>query len=308
MLYFQLREIYFAKYFLRLVLLFAHSFLRRNITTDRNKFRRLRRVQSHARGLIHRELDDSLLHADYFHRIKYFRLNAARLRCIKYIRFVDSIFRTTYFHLDLAASNNKAKCSSSNSQLLFTFAIPKYSGALPLQYYSKYTQHWGLCHYFVTTNTLDYLVKFFSSLDISTSAKWIYFRLNGIIFFGSMDSSSSAYWILFHRIHLIRFIYMNITGLLLYNITRGVSGHWIFHRGLLLDLFSSADSSSILLDSLVQWINLLWLLLELFSSDQWIHPLWYQRIHLLWVLLDSSGQWIHPLWYRWIYLQYMLYI
>jgi hypothetical protein len=40
---------------------------------------------------------------------------------------------------------------------------------------------------------------------------------------------------------------MNITGLLLYNITRGVSGHWIYHQGLLLDLFSLVDSSSMVI-------------------------------------------------------------
>jgi hypothetical protein len=40
---------------------------------------------------------------------------------------------------------------------------------------------------------------------------------------------------------------MDITGLLLYNITRGISGQWIYHRGLLLDLFSSADSSSMVI-------------------------------------------------------------
>jgi hypothetical protein len=42
-----------------------------------------------ARGLAHRELDDSLLHADYFHRVKYFWLNAARIRHIDCVFFIE---------------------------------------------------------------------------------------------------------------------------------------------------------------------------------------------------------------------------
>jgi hypothetical protein len=42
-------------------------------------------------GLTRRELDDSLLHADYFHRVEYFRLNAACLCYIGCVRFADSI-------------------------------------------------------------------------------------------------------------------------------------------------------------------------------------------------------------------------
>jgi hypothetical protein len=36
-----------------------------------------------------RELDDSFLHADYFHRVKYFWLNAARIRHIDCVFFID---------------------------------------------------------------------------------------------------------------------------------------------------------------------------------------------------------------------------
>ncbi|KAK1599849.1 hypothetical protein QYE76_016696 [Lolium multiflorum] len=98
-----------------------HTHQQNGVAEHRNKLRLFHRAQSlrsgnHpptrtrlASGLARRELDDSLLHADYFHRAKYFLLHAARLRCIKYVRFVDSICRKTYFHLDFAAFNNKAK-------------------------------------------------------------------------------------------------------------------------------------------------------------------------------------------------------
>jgi hypothetical protein len=71
---------------------------------------------------------------------------------------IDSIFRTTYFHLDLAASNNKAKCSSSESQLFVYFCytrifgdcaitilqqIHSTLGALPLLHYHKYIRLLG---------------------------------------------------------------------------------------------------------------------------------------------------------------------
>jgi hypothetical protein len=95
------------------------------------------------RGFAHRELDDSLFHADYFHRVKYLRLNATWLRCIKYTPFVDSICRTTYFNLDFVASNNKAKCFVPKSQSSFIFVTPEYSGAATLHHYSKFTDIQG---------------------------------------------------------------------------------------------------------------------------------------------------------------------
>jgi hypothetical protein len=52
-LYFQLRKIYSAKYFSARILLFACSFLRPNIITDRNKFLLLRREQSPIADLTH---------------------------------------------------------------------------------------------------------------------------------------------------------------------------------------------------------------------------------------------------------------
>jgi hypothetical protein len=71
------------------MLLFTRRFLRSNTTLDRNNLRLLRRVQSHARGLARRELDDFLHHADYFHRVKYFWLNAARIRHIDCVFFIE---------------------------------------------------------------------------------------------------------------------------------------------------------------------------------------------------------------------------
>jgi hypothetical protein len=61
-------------------------------------------------GLACRELDDSLLHVDYFHHVTYFWLNAARL-C-----FIGCVRHMTCFHIGSAASDNKAKCSSSSSR------------------------------------------------------------------------------------------------------------------------------------------------------------------------------------------------
>jgi hypothetical protein len=78
-LYFQLRKIY-IKYFLARTIICA-QFLHRNITADRNKLRLFHRAQSPRSGarpptctrftreLTHHELDDSLFHADYFHRV-----------------------------------------------------------------------------------------------------------------------------------------------------------------------------------------------------------------------------------------------
>jgi hypothetical protein len=72
---------------------------------------------------------------------------------------------------------------------LFTFAIPKYSGATSLPHYSKYTRYSWLCHYFVTTNIFSYLVNLFSLvLDISSPAQCNYFlQFSEIIFFGSVE-------------------------------------------------------------------------------------------------------------------------
>ena len=57
------------------------------------------------RELTHRELDDSLFYADYFHLVEYFRLNAALLRCIGYVCLIDCIHRPTCFLDNFAASD-----------------------------------------------------------------------------------------------------------------------------------------------------------------------------------------------------------
>ena len=139
-----------------------------------------------ARGLVHRELDDFLFHADYFHHVKYFRLNTARFRCIKYVRFVDSICRTTYFNLDFVASNNKAKCFVPKSQSSFIFVTPEYSGAATLHHYSKFTDIRGCA---ITSLSQIYSITWWFSF----LRPWMYlFRLSGIIFFGWVELFSST--------------------------------------------------------------------------------------------------------------------
>jgi hypothetical protein len=89
----------------------------------------------HARGLSRRELSDSLLRGDYFHRVEYFWLNTAWLYFFGCIRFVDSVRRTTYSHVGFAAPDKKkTKCSSFKSQLSFTFATPKIPGGCVITY------------------------------------------------------------------------------------------------------------------------------------------------------------------------------
>jgi hypothetical protein len=56
----------------------------------------------------------------------------SRIRHIYYVHRFDCVYRTTYFHADSAAPDKKTKCSSSDSQLLFTFATPEYSGVASL--------------------------------------------------------------------------------------------------------------------------------------------------------------------------------
>jgi hypothetical protein len=93
------------------------------------------------------------------------------------------------------AADKKAKCSLQRIDYLVISIIPEYLGAGLLQYYSKFSQHFGLRHYIVTGNTLDY------SVNLSPLAQWFFLLLwlsgyiffgSGYIFFGSMDLFSSA--------------------------------------------------------------------------------------------------------------------
>jgi hypothetical protein len=104
--------------------------------------------------------------------------------------YINCASCTTCSSDDPVAPDEKAKCSSSSKIHLFIyFRHTRKRGAAPLYYYSKFTQHLGLCHYFVIANILGYLVNFFSSaLDI---AQWIYFRLSENTFFGSVDLFSA---------------------------------------------------------------------------------------------------------------------
>jgi hypothetical protein len=42
--------------------------------------------------------------------------------------YIDCVRCTTYFSKDSVAPDKKAKCSSTETQLLFTFGTPEYSG------------------------------------------------------------------------------------------------------------------------------------------------------------------------------------
>jgi hypothetical protein len=97
----------------------------------------------------------------------------------------------------------KAKCSSSNRQLLFTFVIPEYP---------------EMCHCNIAVNTPD--TRGCAITSLPQIHQWIYFlrlwiyllRLSGFILFGLVKLSSSAQWIhllrligfCLRRIHLIR--------------------------------------------------------------------------------------------------------
>jgi hypothetical protein len=86
--------------------------------------------------------------------------------------YIDCASCTTCSSDDPVAPD-KAKCSSfSKIHLFIYFRHIQIHGAASLHYYNKYTRYSWLCHYFVTTNILGYLVNFFSSaLDISTPAQ-----------------------------------------------------------------------------------------------------------------------------------------
>jgi hypothetical protein len=154
------------------------------------------------------------------HCVEYFRLNAALLCSIGCVHFIDSVCRTTYFHVNSSTSNNKAKCSLFQELIIYLLSPHPTLEVVLLHRYRKYIRLLG-----------EFIV--FGSVDISSPTQWIYFlRLTGFIFFGSgyiflgsvdllssaLDTFSSAQWIYFLRlwIHLLRlseFIFLNLVDL-----------------------------------------------------------------------------------------------
>jgi hypothetical protein len=91
-LFFQLitvSKIYLTKYFFGLCCYLRADFrapVQLQIETSSDYFTTRTRL---ARRLARRELDDSLLHVDYFHCVKYSWLNAARIRHIDCVFFIE---------------------------------------------------------------------------------------------------------------------------------------------------------------------------------------------------------------------------
>ena len=91
---------------------------------------------------------------------------------------------------------------------------------VPLLRYHKYTRLLGGFIFF------GFAYIFSGSVELFSSAQWIYFlRLSEIIFFGSVDSSSSAYWIYLLRIHLIRLSLVSSNTIL----PDAFLGQWIYN-------------------------------------------------------------------------------
>jgi hypothetical protein len=202
---------YLANFFSRLVLLFAHSFLRRSITADRNKTSTAAAASTRSpwqspRSGAH---PSRIHHVDCALFIDYSVTSTTSSQAPQ--EYIDRVRHTSCFHISSIVADKKVTSIASSSSTIparrraTTSTMPArrctptstVSAARPTStstpphpiksqvflfreliiIYFRYTrilggcivtslqftQHMGLRHYIVTTNTLDYSINLFSS-------------------------------------------------------------------------------------------------------------------------------------------------